>query len=242
MEQSTKYKRKVQVVFWVSVISSWLTFLFSFSIPFGLLIWVCTLLFLFFKSNNLKWYLLLASSWTLVPFWSFVSGSKDFFQGNATIETFGKPGAEFYNLDPELRAWNATSGCVVMGFEPFTQIPNNLAIKFWTSLFGTQKGVYKGVYPTRDQAKGLISNGEVVKLFKKADTYLISYKNQILSLGSDNYDDLDVLKKTTIAKAFVLNNECLIVESTSDSTQSVILLADRISGKVFARYYEYHSR
>jgi hypothetical protein len=242
MEQTAKHKRTVQTVFWIAVISSWLTFLYFFSIPLVLLFWIGVLVYLFIKRTNLKWYLLLASSWTLMPLWSFLSGSKDYFQGKAAIETFGMPDGEFYNLDPDLRVWNSTSGCVVMGFEPFTQVPNNLAIRFWTSLLGTQKGVYKGVYPTKEQAKELISNGELVKLSKHANAFLLNYKNQPLSLQSENYDDLDVLGKTTDAKAFVLNNECLLMETTADTTQRVILLADKSSGKIFARYYEYQTR
>jgi hypothetical protein len=128
MEQPAKPTRTVQTVFLISVITSWLTFLFFFTIPFGLLLWIGGLVYLFIKRSRLKWYLLLASSWTLVPVWSFVSGSKDYFQGKASIETFGMPDGEFYNLDPDLRVWNSKSGCVVLGFEPLTQVPNNLAI------------------------------------------------------------------------------------------------------------------
>ena len=239
MEQSARHKRTVQTVFWIAVISSWLTFLFFFSIPIGLLFWIAALVYLFFKRIKLKWYLLLASSWTLVPTWSFISGSKDYFQGEAAIETFGMPNGEFYNLDPDLRVWNATSGCVVMGFEPFTQVPNNLAVRLWTALFGTQKGVYKGAYPTKQQAKDLMSKGEQVKLSKRADTFFLSYRNQSLSLQSDNYYDLNVLEETVTGKAFLFNNECLLMETMANTTKRVILLADKSNGKIFARYYDY---
>ena len=242
MEQPEKHNRTVQTVFLISVISSWLTILFFFTIPFGFLFWMGGLIYLFIKRTRLKWYLLLASSWTVVPVWSFVSGSKDYFQGKAAIENFGMPDGEFYNLDPDLRVWNSTTGCIVMGFEPFTQVPNNLAIKFWTSLLGTKKGAYKGAYPTKDQAKELISKGEPVKLSKQANVFFFNYKNQPLSLQSENHRDLDVLEKTTDAKAFLLDNECLLMESMADSSQRVIYLADKSSGKIFARYYDYQTR
>ena len=237
MEDPATHKTPVQRVFWTAVISSWLTFLFFIFIPFGLLFWIGALVYLFIKRTKLKWSLLLASSWTLVPFWSFVSGSKDYFQGNATIESFGMPDSEFYNLDPDLRVWHSTSGCVVMGFEPVTQVPNNLAVRFWTSFLGPQEGVYKGVYPTKEQATKLISSGEPVKITRQSDTFLLNYKNQPLSLQSENYDDLEALEKTTNATVLVLNNECLLMEATV-KTKRRILLADKSNGKIFARYYD----
>jgi hypothetical protein len=242
MEQPSIHKSRVQTVFWMAVVSSWLTFPFFFSIPLGLLFWMGAVVYLFFKRTKLKWYLLLASSWTILPLWSFVSGSRDYFQGKAAIETYGMPDLEFDNLDPDLRVWNSTSGCVVMGFEPFTQVPNNLAVRFWTLLLGTQKGVYKGVYPTKEHAKELIGKSEPVKVSRHANAFFLSYKSQLLSLHSENFDDLEVLEKTTDARALVLNNECVLIETTADTTQQVILLADKSSGKIFARYYEYQTR
>jgi hypothetical protein len=238
MEKSVKHKRIILTVFWVAVISSWLTFLFFFSIPLGLLCWITALVYLFFKRTRLKWYLLLASSWTFVPTWSFISGSKNYFQGKAAIKTVGFPNGEFYNLNPDLRVWNATSGCVVMGFEPFTQVPNNWAVRFWTALLGTQNGVYKGVYPTKQQAKDLMSKGEQVNLSKRADTFFLSYRNEPLYLQPDNDNDLYVLTETVTGKAFVFNNECLLMETTAYTTRRVILLADKNNGKIFARYYD----
>src|SRR5689334_1254330 len=108
MEQLAKNKKRIQTVFWLAVISSWLTFLFFFTIPFGLIFWVGALIFLITSKSKLKWYLLLASSWTLVPLMSFVSGSKDYFQGKAAIKSVGLPNSEFFNLDPDLRVWNST--------------------------------------------------------------------------------------------------------------------------------------
>lgn len=239
MEQSPNHIRRLKIIFRAALISSWLTLLFPISISFGLLIWIGALIYLFISRTKLKWYLLLMSSWTILPLLHFALGSKDYFQGEAAIETFGMPDREFYNLDADLRVWNATSGCVVMGLEPFTQAPNNWAVRFWTSMLGTQQGVYKGIYPTKDQAKAMIQHGEQVQLSKLTDTFFIRYKNEPLFLRSYNYDDLDVLNNATTTNAFVLNNECLLVEPIGDTTQRVIILADKSNGKVFARYYDY---
>ena len=242
MEQPVKHKRIAQTLFWIAAVSSWLTFIFFFSIPFGLLFWLVVLIYLFVKRTKLKWYLLLCSSWTVVPLISFVVGTKDYFQGKAAIETFGMPDAEFYNLDPDLRLWNSTSGCIVLGFESFTQVPNNLAVKFWTKTLGRQKGVYKGIYPTREQAEEMIKQGEQVSLSKVADTIFLNNSKQNLLLTSSNYSDLAELEKTSSAKAFILNNECLLIEPNGDTTKRVIMLADKNNGTVFARYYNYQTR
>lgn len=232
----------VQTLFWMAVISSWLTFIFFFTIPFGLLFWLGLVIYLFVKQTKLKWYLLLCSSWTVIPLFSFVSGTKDYFQGKAVIETIGMPNAEFYNLDPDLRLWHSTSGCIVMGFEPFTQVPNNLAVKLWTKLLGTQKGVYKGVYPTKEQAEELIKQGEQMNLSKVADTIFLKNNQENLFLTAGKYNDLEELRKTNRAKGFILNNECVLIELTDDTTKKVIMLADKNTGTVFARYYNYQTR
>lgn len=242
MEHSTKHKKIIHTLFWTAVISSWLTFIFFFSIPFGLLFWFGVLICLFVKQTKLKWYLLLCSSWTVVPFISFVSGTKDYFQGKAAVEKVGMPNAEFYNLDPELRVWNSTSGCIVLGFEPFTQLPNNVAVKFWTKTLGKQKGVYKGIYPTRKQAEELITHGKQMNLIKVADTIFLDNNKQNLFLTSSNYDDLAALENANSAKAFILNDECLLIAPNGDTTKHVIMLADKNKGTVFARYYNYQTR
>jgi len=242
MIQSAKHIISIQNLFWIAIISSWLAILFFFFIPFSLLFWIGALVYLFISRAKLKWYLLLFSSWTLIPVWNFASGSKDYFQGKAAIETFGMPTGEFYNLDPELRVWNSTSGCMAYGIEPFIQVPNNLAIRFWTSLLGPQKGVYTGIYPTKEQAKELINKSECVSLSRRADAFTFNYRNVVIALQSDDYDDSYILDKTIDAKAFILNNECILIETTSDDNQPVILLADNRNGKIFARYYYYQPR
>lgn len=152
------------------------------------------------------------------------------------------PDAEFYNLDSDLRLWNSTSGCIVIGFEPFTQVPNNLAVKLWTRMLGPQSGVYKGIYPTKEQAEELITHGEQMNLFKVADTIFLNNNEQNLFLTSSNYSDLTELEKTNSAKAVIFNNECLLIKPNGDTTKTVIMLADKNKGTVFARYYTYQTR
>ena len=241
MDQPVKHTNTVQTVFWLALISSWLTFIFFFTIPFGLLFWICAVVYLFIKKTQLKWYLLIASSWTIIPALSFVLGSKDYFQGKATIENIGLVDAEYFNLDPKLRAWKSSSGCMVIGFEPFTQVPNNLAVNFWTSLLGPQKGVYNGVYPTKEQAIELMNKSVQVGLTKDANTIHLNYNNQSLLFQPD-VNEFKELENTDSLKAAVFNNQCLLVEIATDTNKHVTLLADKSNGKIFARYYDYQTR
>lgn len=237
MGQPIKHKSKVQTLFWIAIVSSWLTILFFLFIPIGLLFWLAVLIYLFVKRAKLKWFLLLCSSWTVIPFISFISATKDYFQGNATIESFGMPDQEFYNLDPDLRLWNSSSGCIVLGYEPFTQLPNNLAIKFWTRTLGIQNGTYKGIYPTKEQSREIIKMGRQMNLAKVADTIYMSNEKEILFIVSAKSIGVDALEKVNSAKAFLLNNECWLIQPNGDTTNKVIMLADKTSGIVFARYY-----
>jgi hypothetical protein len=209
------------------------------TIPVVFLFWIVVLIYFFVKRTRLKWYLLLCCSWTLVSLMSFMIGSKNYFQGYASIKTYGLPGPEFYNLNPDLRTWNTSSGCIVYGHESFTQEPNNLAVKLWTSLFGFQPGVYEGVYPTREQAKELIKKGQKVNLTKISDTVFLDYDQQPLFLLSNYTRYENPLEKCVSAKAFLLNDECLLIEPLADSSESVIMLADKKSGTIFAQYYNF---
>jgi hypothetical protein len=238
MKNVSNRKKRLQTLFWITVAASWLSFLFfGYSIPLVFLFWIAVLVYLFIAKTRLKWYLLLCSSWTVASVMNFMSGSKNYFQGRAVIRTSGLPSREFYNLNPDLRTWNSTSGCMVYGYESFTHEPNNLAVKLWTSLFGYQPGAYEGVYPTKQQAQELIKQGQKVDLSKISDSVFLNYNDQKLFLISNNTRYEKALEKSSSAKAFLLKDECLIIEALVDSSESVIILADKKSGIVFARYY-----
>lgn len=109
-------------------------------------------------------------------------------------------------------------------------------------MLGPQSGVYKGIYPTKEQAEELITHGEQMNLFKVADTIFLNNNEQNLFLTSSNYSDLTELEKTNSAKAVIFNNECLLIKPNGDTTKTVIMLADKNKGTVFARYYTYQTR
>ena len=98
------------------------------------------------------------SPFVLVPALFFGWGILRYVAGSAVVMTYGMPGLEFDNLDPELRCHRSTSGCVVDGSEGFRHWPNNAAVLLMTRIFGTMPGAYRGAYPTRSEVAALLAN------------------------------------------------------------------------------------
>lgn len=256
MNTFLKYRQIQAILFWIALITSWLLFLLFFTLPLAFLFWTGVLLYLFLSRTKLKWYLLLLSSWTLVPLYGFLAGTNDYFQGQATIKTYGLPGPEFWNLHPQFRAWRSTSGCVVMGDEIFTQTPNNIAVKFWTKLLGPQPHVYQGYYPSKQETDSLLRiggarvkyersdqtiafnfNGESIQIENKLNEHrIIMLHRQLVSGGLSNSDKIDS------ANVLIFNNECIIFQPIWDTLKLQTILADRNTGKAFARYFTYQTR
>jgi hypothetical protein len=187
----------------------------------------------------MKWYLLAFSAWTFIPTFNILTGTKDYFTGKATMRHFGLPTREFYNLDKDYRTWKSTSGCIVMGFEPLTQFPNNLAIKFWTSLLGYQRGVYRGPYPDKaDAIKMIEGNGEEVEMLKSEGQIKFRINNKVVEVSGIRNWDTTELDSCKIAKVAIVDNELIIIKPTLHT--QVLYLADNNTGKIFAEYeYEY---
>ncbi|MDZ7897467.1 MAG: hypothetical protein U5N85_05490, partial [Arcicella sp.] len=163
----TKNNKWTKIWFWTALISSWLTFELFFTSPFGLLLWIIVLIFLFIRKTNLKWYLISFSAWTVIPIFCFLVATTDYFTGQAKFREVGMPDKEFYNLDREYRVGNSTTGCIVLGFEAFTHLPNNVAVRLWTNLFGFQKGVYSGQYPDKLQTEKILEKVKQEVKFEK---------------------------------------------------------------------------
>ena len=239
MNDKPKNNKWTKIWFWTALISSWLTFIIFFTIPFGLLLWFIALTVLFIRKTKLKWYLIGFSAWTVIPTVSFLSGTKDYFTGQATFRYVGYPEPEFYNLDTEFRAWNSTSGCIVMGFEPLTQTPNNWAIKFWTNLFGFQKGVYKGTYPDEIEAGKIIDSvGKEISFSKNEMTYKFNLDDKNYAISERGHRDMQNLDSCKTAKVTLFDNDLIIFKPTIISDEFVTYLADSKTGEIFARYYE----
>ena len=75
----------------------------------------------------------------------------DYSQGTAYFKRSGRPAPEFENLDPFVRCYTRTSGCLSDG-GPLEQLPNYLALKLMGALFGPMPGSYQCEYPTSQEA------------------------------------------------------------------------------------------
>jgi hypothetical protein len=212
-----------------------LTFPFDGLIYLGFIIWLIIVIYLFFKRTKSKWYLLLLSSWSLVSIYSFFSGTKDYFLRQATIKTYGLPSDEFWNLDPDLRIWNSSSGCAVMGNEMFTQSPNNIAVQFLTKCLGTQPHVYNGYYPSKKEVDSELSiNATLVKFNYRQNSLDFNLNGQTIKLKDSQRGGFHFPNKVDSAKVLVFKKECIFFQSLGDTAKT--LLADKKTGEVFARY------
>lgn len=230
--------KSTHVLFWTSLILSWLTFIFFFTVPFGLLFWLIALTILFLRKSKLKWYLIGLSAWTLIPAYSFLSGTKDYFAGQGTFEYVGLPDPEFYNLDRKYRVRNSTYGCIVLGFEPLTQVPNNWAIELWTNVFGYQKGSYKGFYPDKEQTSSLLDSVRQKMNFVKSETFFnFSLHGKNYQIAETEHRDMQKLDSCNLAKV-IIDKELIIFKPCVSSDEQVTYLADKETGNVFATYYE----
>ncbi len=127
--------------------------------------------------------LLLLGPLPLVPMTSFLWGVGSYIGGIAVLRSYGLPHAEFWNLDPRWRCYRSSSGCVTDGSEPFTQGPNNVAVRMMIGSFGPMTGAYTGAYPTRLEAFSAIrAAGPEVKL-SEADRQALKWR--LSQLGAD---------------------------------------------------------
>jgi hypothetical protein len=205
--------------------------------------WLGILIYLSIKSSKLRWFLVLFSPWTIIPLYSFGAGTKDYFQGEATIMSVGLPAAEFWNLDRELRVWNSTSGCIETGNEIFTRTPNNIAVRFWTKLLGIQVHAYRGFYPRESYAFAEL-NKDTSPIKFQGNSHSVEFKlnGKSCQLTTDSNSVFSFRDTTGLAKIIVLKNECIVFQAVGDSTKQQTLLADKNTGKVFAQYFNYETR
>jgi hypothetical protein len=107
-------------------------------------------------------FLALAAIPASVSAFSLMEGASGYLSGTAAIRGVGYPGPEYGNLDPEYRVYRPTSGCLVMGTEILTHVPNNVAIALLTKVFGPMRGTYRGPYPSRDEAGDALRGSRMV--------------------------------------------------------------------------------
>ncbi len=226
----------------IGIIVSWTTFwMFLFS-PFGLLVWIGILIYLIIKRSKLKWYFML-SAWLFVPSCSFLVGTVQYAIGTASIQSIGGPRI-FYGIDKETRVVSVSSGCIFVGFEPFVFLANNAAVRLWTNLFGYQRGSYKGVFPTEDEAQEIIKSADTI-IVKYNDNFLqFNYSGQIVKVDTSDFNyyrkhsnDFDTVVGKTI------NHECFVFQQFSSQDQErrrkQIFIVDISKNKLLKMYFDY---
>lgn len=179
------------------------------------------------------------SAWLLVPSLSFLNATIQYFNGTASIKGVGGP-ETYHGIDRETRVASVTSGCILVGYEPFVFSANNLAIKLWTALAGYQRDSYTGVFPTEEEAIYIVKTAPPLKISKVNKYYEIKVADRIIKI-----DTLDLYRyhytptETDIVSGAVINNECLVFQktSTNDRDYSSIYLLDIRNSRILTRYY-----
>lgn len=233
--ESKKDKSK----YWVigGIVISWATIWIFITSPFGFLLWLGILGYLITKKSNLKWYLLL-SAWIFVPGCNFVTGSLSYFTGNAKLMGVGGPSL-YHGIDRETRVPSTSSGCIVLGFEPFVFIPNNGAVRFWTNMFGYQSGAYEGIFPTEEESLNHLINGDTVNVNQTDEELRFTLKNreyEINLTGFYGYGRVEQLNKIV---GINIDDECLIIECLSeDEWGNIVFIIDNKEQKILTQYYK----
>lgn len=240
MENKEKKKSYIKPLFWTAVISSWIFFVFPliWLLPFAF--WVLFLIVLLIRKSDLTWKLLLFSSWSLLPLFSLVGGIGNYLDGNARLKSVGYPGFGFYNLNKEYRVYRSTSGCIFIGNEFFTHTPNNIAVKLCTTLFGYQKGVYTGFYPTPEKANEIVKTSGNTLQYSLAESEIlfeVDNKKYQVPIDSFMFRKKELNTKLSEVQIALYKEELIVLKIKDEEQNQFIYLIDRLSGKRFCAYF-----
>ncbi len=238
MKAKAIQKYSPQTIFGFGLVLSWLSIYFSLFSKIGFFIWLILLMILLFRNIKLATLLFVLSSWCVLPVINFIGGSVNYFRGQASLKYVGLPGAEFYNLNPEYRVWNSSSGCVLMGYEPFTQYSNNFAVKSWTKLLGYQKGVYRGNYPDRISAENiLLQQGKEVEFTQDDSSFNIGFEGKSYLVERLFHRNQAEFKGTARAMAVKLDDGLMLFMPIQNESYLFLSLIDLKNAKIFAEYH-----
>ena len=243
MQGNPKPNREINnwTYFTIGLIASWVLIVFFFTIPIGFVIWLGCLIVLFRNRSKLKWALILFSGWLGVSFITFSIGVSDYCSGQAEFIGVGLPGPESHNLDRKYRVGSTSSGCVVVGIELITNPIRNAAIKTCFNLFGYQKGTYTGFYPTKlETEKILETQADSISFSISEREFLFNMNKGKYQIHDGGFKKHEVHDSCRIAKVAIINNELIVFRPLlTDNYKKVTYLAEKKSGKIFARYYDY---
>lgn len=192
-----------------------------------------------YRSTTKKGILLALSLLLILPVWNIGKGILHYSNGTAKLKLIGYPSPEFANINKEFRIENESLGCTSLGIEHLTSFRYNQTIKFLINSFGYQKNSYSGVFPTIEEAKVFLSNGN----FKIGKTELIKNEKIRIETGKEICQiDLNLqhgLIRSTLKESEMVSNpklkmveDCLIVQLNN----SWIYLIELKNRKIIAQY------
>ena len=94
-----------------------------------------------------KWLKILSTALLLIVVGIPLITTLAYLDGSARLKGVGFPSPQICNIDPEWRCGKQTSGCIVFGYERFTQGLSNATLRFLIRKFGFMEGSYLGEYP-----------------------------------------------------------------------------------------------
>ena len=163
----------------------------------------------------------------LIAAHSFGTGVLGYLDGTAHFKGVGYPGYEYSNLDPDYRVRRRTSGCRVSGIEVLTHLPNNTAVTAMVNVFGPMKGVYRGPYPTRDEAREALRTASTI-----VDASMIGWAGYPdLEDGCAALEGFVPIDGMPVARCAVFEDQTIILGHRDRAS-----LIDRATGEPYARY------
>jgi tetratricopeptide (TPR) repeat protein len=225
-------KRNAAVICGVVLVASWGLFFF-FLFPLVALAILSVGIYLGFNSRKASMVLLLCSPLVVVPIGSFAWGTWGYLSGGGSLRGFGRPDAEYSNLDPTCRCPRVSSGCVINGSEFLTHNPNNLAIEILTKIFGPMRGAYAGPYPSREEALRTLESAQTQLLICELAAYVAELGlPQGAPAAALEREISQQLEKDLPIRAAVFRGETVVV-----GREKCLFLVDRKTGRRYARYF-----
>lgn len=226
-----------------TLVSCWISFIGGFVNPWLWMVPVLLTLRLLPGFRQRNWIWLLFTPFCLLPVLGVLRGSWSYFSGHPVFRSTGLPGEEFYNLDPVYRVGRVTSGCVSFGGEAFSQVPHNLAVKFWVMVLGKTPGVYTGHYPGREETAGLLQRqGMPVEVFFEEGVFRFTYEGRDWRFADIPHRPFSSPDARFMASVCRGGPELILFCWKERDGVTVYSLAECTGGKVFARYMQYPRR
>jgi hypothetical protein len=231
-ETPSEKKINVRLVVFFALVIAWIAFALPIW-PMSVILILVVGIFLAFRSARASAAVLLLSPLVVVPLWSLGLGVWGYWTGTGYIRSYGLPGRHYHNLDPQLRCYKASKGCVIDGSEFLTQTPNNLALQSLITVFGPMRGHYAGPYPTPVQALGALE--------KSRPTFLPGeLKERSAGLGLPAGEALDQLSREighTLEKDLPIAAAEFEGETIVLGREKCLFLVERRTSRCYARYY-----